>query len=91
MRVHEEGHGNGAWSPPVFWFTLKGVKNVGNCSTWSGSDTTLFVANSEMFYSMILAAQAQGGEIAVAWDDTKTRNGWCRALFITSGNPPTLN
>lgn len=59
IRVHEEGHSNGNWSPPIFWFSLKGVNNAGDCPVWSGSNTILFVAKGEMFYSMLLAAQAQ--------------------------------
>lgn len=78
-----------AWAPPVFWFTLKGGTHAGNCPVWT-SGTVLFVANDKQELSLVLAAQASGQEIAVAFDDTVLVNGWCALNHLTIGNPAPL-
>jgi len=88
VRVHEPQHGE--WAPPVFWFSLEGVSSLGSCKTWHGD--VLLIAEHEYFFSMVLATQARDGELAVFIDDSKIGTaGYCRAVFITTGNPPTMN
>lgn len=90
IRVHN-GDIYTDWKPPIFWFTLNGVTSAGSCPRWNGN--ILLVAKSEMEFSLILAAQASGKEIAARFDDTARMthsNSWCVATHITSGNPPPL-
>ena len=85
IRVHEPQHGE--WAPPVFWFSLEGVNSHGTCKTWHGN--VLLTAEHDYFFSMVLATQAQNAEIAVFIDPQKTgAGGFCRAVYLTTGNPP---
>jgi len=87
VRIHEEGFSS--WSPPSFWFTLNEVASFGECKTFHGN--VLFTAKGEMFFSMILATQQSGGELAVRVDDSVVGiDGYCRARYITTGNPPII-
>lgn len=74
------------WTPPQFWFSLKGSPPAGNCQKWVNG-AALFVMNDKQALSIILAAQASGQEIAVAFDDTRVLHGLCAPKYITIGNP----
>jgi hypothetical protein len=89
VRVHN-GDIYTSWKPPKFWFTLKSVASAGTCKTWNGS--VLFSMDSDMAYSMILAAQMAGKEVAVHYNDAQLHSDghYCKAVYITSGNPPPL-
>lgn len=87
IRTHDAVF-NPAWAPPQFWFTLKGISQAGSCAQWH--NMVLFSMNDKQALSMVLAAQASGQEIAVAYDDTRLSNGWCAAGYITIGNPAPL-
>lgn len=91
FRVHDGKEYPGNWAPPVFWFTLEGVTAAGTCRTWNGNP--LFVMDSQMAFSMVLAYQLAGKEIAIYYDDTKlnSENAWCRALYITGGDQIPLS
>jgi len=86
IRIHDTNHVG--WEPPLFWFTLNGVTKAGNCSAWQGN--VLFVADSDQMLTMILTAQMGKQEIAVHYNDLIKTNGYCRATFITTGNPPPI-
>ena len=73
----------------LFWFTLK-VDKAGRCKKW-GEDGVLFFANDASAYSMILAAFTAGKSVGVNFDDANRRGEWCKAKFVTLGNPPTLS
>jgi hypothetical protein len=77
-----------AWAPPRFWFALKGISQAGGCPQWH--NLVLFAMNDKQALSVVLAAQASGQEIAVAYDDTRLSNGWCAAGYVTIGNPAPL-
>jgi len=87
VRTHDATF-NPTWAPPRFWFTLKGVSQAANCATWNNS--VLFAMNDKQALSMILAAQASGQEVAVAYDDAMLSNGWCAGNYITIGSPAPL-
>jgi hypothetical protein len=76
------------WAPPRFWFQLSGVSSAGACQTWHGD--VLFVAETKEELAMIMSAYSTTGLIGVAWDDTTLQNGWCKALYLTAGDPPPL-
>lgn len=86
VRVHDTQHGG--WQPPMFWFTLNGVTNAASCATWQGN--VLFIADSEYMLTLLLSTQISGKEIAVRYDDSRKTNGFCRADYVTTGNPPSL-
>jgi len=88
IRVAEPGHtsSTGDWSPPTFWFTLNNVTSAGGCKKWNGR--VLFVAEDQYFLSILLATQFANKQISVSYDDTLTKNTYCRAKFITTGEPP---
>ncbi|HMY38461.1 MAG TPA: hypothetical protein PK011_03980, partial [Marinagarivorans sp.] len=90
FRVHDGKEYPNNWAPPIFWFTLEGVTAAGNCQKWSGNP--LFVMDSQMAFSMVLAYQLAGKEVAVYFDDTKlnVEGAWCRALYITGGDQVPL-
>jgi hypothetical protein len=78
------------WSPPAFWFTLKGVSKAGACPKWVKGEV-LFVAKDRQAFDLVSAALNSGKEIAVAFNDTVLANdGWCAASYITVGSPPPL-
>lgn len=88
IRVHGEAeHAN--WAPPNFWFTLEDVTSAGSCKTWHGN--VLFVMDSEAALSIVLAAEMAGREVSVRYDDT-ILNGesWCKATYVTLGDPVPL-
>ncbi len=89
IRIHD-GNVHQGWTPPVFWFTLKGVSSAGKCKLWNGN--VLFVMETEAAYSLILATQMADKEIAIRYDDTVLNSGqyWCKATYITTGNPAPL-
>jgi hypothetical protein len=76
------------WAPPLFWFTLKGVSSAGACQVWTPSNSVMFVSSDKSALSLILAAQMAGQQVEISFDDSKTVNGYCRAGFVTTGNPP---
>lgn len=77
------------WTPPKFWFTLNGVNSAGACPTWGGN--VLFVAESKEELALIMSAYATGSAVAVAVDDAnKDSSGYCKAEYMTAGNPPPL-
>ncbi|WP_370979960.1 hypothetical protein [Agaribacterium sp. ZY112] len=86
VRIHD-GEVHPSWSPPVFWFTLKGVAEVGECGTWKGR--ALFAMDSSEAYSMALSAHMAGKEIGVHYDDSKraAASHYCKATYITVGSP----
>src|SRR6266446_4863957 len=87
VRIHDA-----AWpdfAPPRFWFTLNGVTSAGACVTWTAGKIA-FVSESKEAYAPILSAQITGKEVAVYFNDAITILGWCRAGYITRGNPPPL-
>ena len=88
IRVHGPEHTGGQWTPPLFWFTLNEVTSAESCSTYNGN--VVWVAEHEHFLSILLATQATGSEIAIDYDESKTKNNFCRALNITTGKPPPL-
>jgi hypothetical protein len=78
------------WSPPAFWFTLKGVSKAGACPKF-GDGKILFVAQDKQAFDLISAALNGGKEIAVAFNDTVLANdGWCASSYITIGSPAPL-
>lgn len=84
IRVHDKAE-YPTWAPPLFWFTLEGVLSAGTCKTYKGN--VLFVMDSQSSFSIILAADMAGREIAVHYDDTKlnVENHWCKATYVTTG------
>ena len=88
VRVHDRTWGGGAWSPPVFWFTLNGVASAGGCPFWTGRPA--FVSDTRESFLTVLAAQMTGKEIAVYYNDTLQALGYCKAGYITVGDPPPL-
>jgi hypothetical protein len=89
LRVHDEAeHPN--WAPPIFWFTLEGVTSAGTCKVWNGN--VLFVMDSDAALSLILAAEMGDKELVVRFDDTKLNkdNNWCKATYVTLGDPGIL-
>ena len=82
-----DSQSNGVWVPPVFWFTLNEVTSANNCLLWSNGHA-LFVMDTNQALSLILASYTSNREIGVTYDDTVTWGGWCKAKYITLGNPP---
>ena len=79
------------WTPPLFWFSLKGVTSppLGTCGVHLGR--VLFVGRDKAALSMVLTAQAAGHEIAVYVEDgAPPVNGWCAMSYLTIGNPVTI-
>ena len=87
IRVHHEQLPG--WEPPIFWFTITGVNEAASCPKWHGN--VLFVGDSDQALSIVLASYMSGKELAVHFDDTKTKNGWCSAKYITVGDPAPLH
>ena len=81
IRTHD-AQSHPTWNPPVFWFSLENVKQLGNCGR--NGEQILFVGNDKQMLGMVLAAQASGMDIVVAYDDTVTQNGFCKALYVTT-------
>jgi hypothetical protein len=81
VRTHE-AQSHPTWSPPVFWFSLENIKQLGNCGR--NAEQILFVGNDKQMLAMVLAAQLSGLDIVVAYDDTVTQNGFCKALHVTT-------
>ena len=88
VRTHD-ATAQPAWAPPRFWFSLNGVTSAGTCYAWING-RILFVSESKDALATVLSAYMAGKEIAVAFDDTQTYVGICRAGYITLGNPPPL-
>lgn len=89
IRVHDTQNLN--WKPPIFWLTLNGVTSAGQCKTWAGN--VLFVMDSEAALSLALSAYMSGKEVAIRYDDEKlnSENHWCKAQYITLGEPAPLH
>ena len=81
IRTHDP-QSHPIWSPPTFWFSLENVKQLGTCG--SHLEHILFVGNDKQMLAMVLAAQLSGLDIVVAYDDTVTQNGFCKALHVTT-------
>ena len=77
------------WTPPRFWFSLKGITSVGTCAKFGTS--VLLVANDKQELAFVLTAQASGQEIEAYLDDTVLTNGFCTAAYVTIGNPAPTN
>ncbi|MFN3018212.1 hypothetical protein ACK1CN_19855 [Vibrio coralliilyticus] len=90
IRTHD-GDAIPSWKPPAFWFTLKGVDKAGTCNRWASSNTVLFAATDSSAYSMILGAFMAGKEVSVSFDDSVEYSSYCKARYITLGNPPPVN
>jgi hypothetical protein len=86
VRSHD-GTAFPAWAPPGYWFTLKGVTSAGTCAKWT-SGTVMFVGTDKQTLSLVLMAMSTGQGVEVQFDDTNLINGFCRAGFVTIGNPP---
>lgn len=80
IRTHES-QSHPTWSPPAFWFSLENVKQLGTCGHL---EQVLFVGNDKQMLAIVLAAQLSGLDIVVAYDDTVTQNGFCKALHVTT-------
>ena len=89
IRIHDKAAHGSSWTPPIFWFTLKGVTSAGNCTLFDGE--VLFVMDTAEAYSMIMGAFMANKEVSVRYDDQihASRN-YCKATFATIGNPPPL-
>lgn len=85
IRVHD--HNTANWEPPVFWFTIEGVTSAGSCQQW-GDGKVLFVGDSEQMLSMVMSAYIAGLDVLVNYDDELLTNIYCRARYVTFGNPP---
>lgn len=81
VRTHD-AQSHPTWSPPTFWFSLENVKQLGTCGRHL--EHILFVGNDKQMLAMVLAAQLSGLDIVVAYDDTVTQNGFCKALHVTT-------
>jgi len=90
VRVHDSAtHGSG-WTPPIFWFTIEGVTSSGSCRKFGSN--VLFVMDTDQAYSMVMAAFMADKEIAVRYDDSVlSPYSYCKATYLTVGNPPPLN
>lgn len=90
IRIHDKTAHSSHWAPPAFWFSLEGVNSAGQCKKYR--DTVLFVMDTEQAYSMIMAAFMAGKEISVRYDEDVKADGsdYCRATYVTLGNPPPL-
>jgi hypothetical protein len=86
VRVHD-GETHPGWESPMFWFTLTGVSNLGSCPVWVGG-RTLIAARSKEMLAQILSAQLLDKEVAVFYSDQVLLAGYCRARYVTTGNPP---
>lgn len=80
IRTHE-AQSHPTWSAPTFWFSLENVKQLGSCGHL---EHVLFVGTDKQMLSIVLAAQMSGMDIVVAYDDTITQNGFCKALHVTT-------
>jgi hypothetical protein len=90
IRTHDASQQGDVWTPPIFWFTLKGVSKAGACPKWV-EGKVLFVAKDTLAFNLVSAALNSGKEIAVAFDDTILHgNSWCASSYITVGSPPPL-
>jgi hypothetical protein len=69
---------------------LEGVTSAGSCKLWNGN--VLFVMDSDSALSFVLAAEMADREIAVRYDDSKlnVENYWCKATYLTIGDPVPL-
>jgi hypothetical protein len=90
VRVHGAAE-HSAWAPPIFWFTLDGVASAGSCKAYHGN--VLFVMDSQAALSLVLAAEMSGREISVRYDDAilNVEDYWCKATYVTIGDPALLN
>lgn len=77
------------WAAPKFWFSLKGVNQAGSCAQWING-AALFASSDKQALALVLAAQASGQEIAVAYNDNVTLNSLCVASYVTIGSPAPL-
>ena len=78
------------WAPPRFSFTLVGVTSAGNCPSWGPEKKIVLVGETKEDYAMVLSAFSAGKKLAVNADDGALVSGFCRANYITVGNPPPL-
>jgi hypothetical protein len=89
IRTHDASH-YPDWSPPTFWFTLKGVSKAGTCPKWT-EGKVIFVAKDSLALKLVSDALNSGKEVAVGFDDALLTNGtWCTADYITIGSPAPL-
>jgi hypothetical protein len=85
VRIHD-GVVIPSWDPPIFWFTLTGVTNSGSCPGWVAG-RTIFAGRTKEMLAMLLTARMTGTEVAVYYSDALL-NGFCRAAYVTIGDPP---
>ena len=87
IRTHNDSLYASTWAPPLFWFTIEGVTTAGSCRKYGNN--VLFVMDSEQAYSMVMAAYMANKAIAVKFDDELlTDTNYCKAKYVTVGNPP---
>jgi hypothetical protein len=72
------------WQPPKFWFALKGVTGVQNCSKFSNG-SVLFLARDVQMLALIMTALRQNLEVRVDVDPQYPVNGYCAAKQVTIG------
>lgn len=76
-----------SWSPPLFWFTLKGVTSAGTCKKWVDGKI-LFAAKDTQTLNLVMAAIQTNKEIAVSFKESNLQaDGYCTINYITIGNP----
>ena len=75
------------WAPPIFWLTIEGVTSAGGCKKYANN--VLFVMDTEQAYSMAMAAFMAEKEVALRYDDAiLAPSTYCKATYMTVGNPP---
>ena len=87
IRIHDGVAHTSSWTPPIFWFSLEGVASAGQCKKYNGS--VLFVMDTDQAYSMIMAAFMAGKEVSLRYDEELVAaSTYCKATYVTIGNPP---
>lgn len=84
IRVHSAD--DTVWSPPKFWFTLKDVTTAGSCNKWNSR--VIFAGDNTQALSVLLATQTADKTVQVRYNEAVRTDGYCRAISITTGNPP---
>jgi hypothetical protein len=84
VRTHSE-QTNPAWKPPLFWFTINGMKAT-DCAIFV--DGSLFVGTNADQLSFVLSAYYSNQNIAVYYSSDQKINGFCTVKWLTLGNNP---
>lgn len=85
MRTHD-GAAISSWTPPSFWFTLKGLTAVESCGKFTNGEV-LFVGRDFQMLAMVMAALSKGLTVTVNVDAMETANGFCVARHVTVSKP----